>query len=303
MILVVGATGIVGSEVCGRLALGARGERVRAMVRATSDPAKVAGLRSLGIEVVEGDLREPRTLEAACHGVSAVITTVSAMPFTYVPGTNDLETTDLVGTKALIKAARAAGVKHFVYTSFSGAIDVDCPLTRTKRAVEAALAGSGMRYTILRPSFFMDVWVSPVAGFDFTSGKAAIYGDGDQPISWIAAGDVAEFAVRSLETEAAWNARLELGGPEALTPLEVVEKFEAVAGRAFETQHVPVEALVAQQAAAPDAFGQSFAALQRAYAQGNPIDMRDMLTAIPVPLTTITAYAERVLGKTPAAVG
>jgi uncharacterized protein YbjT (DUF2867 family) len=57
MILVVGATGLVGSDVCRRLA--ARGRPVRALVRATSDPAKVDALRALGVEVAHGDLHDP----------------------------------------------------------------------------------------------------------------------------------------------------------------------------------------------------------------------------------------------------
>jgi nucleoside-diphosphate-sugar epimerase len=106
MILVVGATGLVGGEVCHRLA--AREIPTRAMVRATSDPAKVEALRELGIEVVEGDLRDPASLTEACRDVSAVIDTVSSMPFAYEPGVNDITTTDLEGALRLIDADRAA---------------------------------------------------------------------------------------------------------------------------------------------------------------------------------------------------
>ena len=84
MILVVGATGLVGRQICRLLA--ASGKPTRAMVRATSDQAKVDELKSLGANVVQGDLRDPKSLRAACQGVSAIISTASSMPFTLPAG-------------------------------------------------------------------------------------------------------------------------------------------------------------------------------------------------------------------------
>jgi uncharacterized protein YbjT (DUF2867 family) len=289
--LVVGATGMVGSEVCRRLT--AAGKGVRALVRASSDPNKVSSLRAMGVETVPGDLRDRASLEAACKGVETVITTASSMPFAYVPGENDIRTTDLEGEMSLVDAARAAKVQHFVYTSFSGNIDLDFPLRNAKRAVEKHLAQSDMVYTILRPSYFMEVWLSPAVGFDAANARAAIYGDGSNPLSFIALGDVAAFAVASLENPAARNATLELGGPEALTPLQVVKVFEQAHGRTFDVQLVPAEALAAQQAAATDPMQQSFSGLMRCYAAGDPIDMRETLRAFPVTLTSVLDYVRR----------
>ena len=120
MNLVVGATGQLGSEICRQLA--AKGTPVRALVRATSDPAKVEALRKLGAEIVLGDVRDRASLDAACRGVSTVISTVSAMPFSYRPGENDLNSVDIGGVTNLIAAAKAANVRHLIYTSFSGNI-------------------------------------------------------------------------------------------------------------------------------------------------------------------------------------
>lgn len=290
--LVVGATGMVGSEVCRRLV--AQGKKVRALVRTSSDPIKVSNLRAMGVQTVLGDLRDRASLEIACKGVETVISTASSMPFSYAPGENDIRTTDLVGEMSLVDAARAAKVRHFVYTSFSGNLDLDFPLRNAKRAVEKHLRQSGMVYTILRPSCFMEVWLSPAVGFDSANAKAVIYGDGSKPLSWIALGDVAAFAAASLENPAARNATLELGGPEPLTPLQVVKIFEQARGRSFEVQFVPVEALAAQQAAAADPMQQSFNGLMRCYAAGDPIDMRETLKAFPVALTSVQDYAGRV---------
>lgn len=297
MILVVGSTGMVGSDVCRRLA--SDGQRVRALVRGTSELAKVQALRAAGVETVVGDLRIPETLDAACRGVDTIVCTVSAMPHAYVPGINDIQTTDLQGVLDLISAATRAGVKRFVYLSFSGNLDTPCPLESAKRTIEARLRGSLIESTILRPSCFMEVWLSPAVGFDPLNATATIYGDGTRPISWIAATDVAEFAARAAVSPAASNVILELGGPEAISPLDAVAIFGRVGGRAFTVQHVPVEALEGQRLAATDQMAESFAALMCSYAHGDAIPMEPALELIPVSLTSVEQYAERVYGKVP----
>ncbi len=296
MILVVGATGMVGSEICRRLT--ASGRPVRALVRPTSDQAKVDRLTGYGVELALGDLRDRASLDAACRGVSAVITTVSSMPFSYQPGTNDIGTVDVAGVKSLIDAAKAAGVPRMIYTSFSGQMDIPFPLRDAKREVERYVERSGLVYTILRPSCFMEVWLSPAVGFDVANGTVRIYGTGEQPISWISFVDVAEFAVRSLDAPAAKNATLELGGPEPLTPHEVIRTHEHVLGKRFEVEHVPVEALEAQQQAVTDPMQQSFIGLMRSYAAGDPIDMRRVLDAMPVRLTTVADFVQGVRATT-----
>jgi uncharacterized protein YbjT (DUF2867 family) len=289
MVLIVGSTGMVGGEVC-RL-LSGKGVPVRAMVRSTADPVKVEGLKGLGAEIVEGDLRQHETLEAACMGVDAVICTVSALPFGYQAGVNDIQNVDLEGGKALVDAAKAAGVKHFIYTSFTKNIDQDFPLNNAKRAVEDYLRASGIPYTILRPGYFMQVWLSPAVGFDAASRKVTLYGTGEQPISWIDYKDVARFAVESLTNPAACDATLELGGPAAVSPNQVVQLYETKLG-SMEVSYVPAEALEGQMQGAEDPMQKSFAGLMLAYAKGDPIPMDVMLQAFPLRLTTLEAFVE-----------
>ena len=293
MNLVIGATGMVGSEICHLLT--ADKQPVRGLVRATSDPAKVDTLKSSGVEIIQGDLRDYASLQAACEGVTTVISTASSMPFSYTPGENDISSVDRDGLKNLIRAAKAAGTKLFIYTSFSSQIDLDFPLRNAKRSVEEYLKESGLNYTILRPSYFAEVWLSPAVGFDATNGKAQIFGSGKNPISWISYLDVAKFAVLSLTTKEAQNSVLELGGPESLSPLQVVQVFEEVSGKTFEVQHVPEEALEVQQKAASDPMQQSFTGLMRCYAQGDFIDMQETLKVYPIKLATIRDYARQTL--------
>lgn len=293
MILVVGSTGMVGSGICQRLV--EMGKPVKAFVRETSDPGKVAKLTALGIETVTGDLREPASLKAACQGVETVIDTVSAMPFSYTPGQNDIQHVDVDGAKALIDAAKAAGVKHFIYTSFSGNIDANFPLRNAKREVEGYLKASGMVFTILRPGCFMEVWLGPAVGFDVANAKVTVYGKGDQPVSWISLFDVIQYAVESETNPAARNAVLELGGPEAVSPHEVIKLFEEVGGKAFEVSHVPAEALKAQMEGASEPMQKSFAGVMYCVAVGDPIDMQTILKVFSVKPTPVLEYVKRVL--------
>ena len=288
VILVVGATGLLGGEIC--RVLTQRGTPVRALVRGTSNPDRVAHLKSVGAEQVRGDLKDRPSLDAACRGASAVISTASST-VSRQEG-DSIESVDRQGQLSLIAAAAAAGVKQFIMISFPS-VETDCPLQSAKRAVEERLQLSGMTYTILRPTFFTEVWLSPALGFDAPNATAQIYGGGQNKISWISFQDVAQFAVSALDNPRAKNAVVELGGPEALSPLDVVRLAEQVTRKRFAVQHVPEEALRAQFAAATDPLQQSFAALMLYYARGDVINMKATLRAFPGQhLRSVRAYFE-----------
>lgn len=290
MILVVGSTGFLGMEICRRLREG--GDAVRALVRTTSDPAAVDGLRAMGATIVHGDLRERASLDAACRGVRTVISTATTTR-SRQPG-DSIERTDEEGQLALVDAARGAGVKRVVYVSYSSTLDDDGPLTHAKRAVEQRIMDSGMTYAILRPTFFMEVWLSPALGFDFPNRKATVYGEGRNPISYISLGDVAEFAVRAARDEAVPPV-LDLGGPEPVAPLDVVRTFEEIGGGKFEVQRVPEDALIAQEKSATDSLEKAFASLMLQCARGDAIPMKETMKRVPVTLTSVRDYARRVL--------
>jgi NADH dehydrogenase len=148
-----------------------------------------------------------------------------------------------------------------------------------------------MTYTILQSTFFTEVWLSPALGFDPAHATAQIYGGGHNKISWISFQDVARFAVAALDNPRAANAVIKLGGPEALSPMEVVRLAEQAVGKPVAVQHVPEEALRAQHAAATDSMQQSFAGLMLYYAHGDAIDMTETLRAFPVPqLKSVREY-------------
>jgi uncharacterized protein YbjT (DUF2867 family) len=294
MILVAGSTGMVGFEICRLLA--EKGKSIKAVVRTTSDPAKVDRLKAIGAQLVPCDLCNPDTLKEACKDVEAVISTVSAMPFSYQPGVNDIQTVDLDGVTSLIDAAKAAGVKHFIDISFSRNLDTNFPLRNAKRAVEKHLMDSGMIYTILRPSCFMEVWLGPAVGFDPVNGKITVYGSGDQLVGWISFRDVAAFAVESLTNPAARNKVIELGGETSLSYHQVIKIFEEVGKRKYEVTYVPKEALHQQVLGAQDPMQMSFAGLMECVAVGDPVDMTATLKQFPLKLVSVQDHAKSVMG-------
>jgi uncharacterized protein YbjT (DUF2867 family) len=292
MILVIGSTGMVGNEVC-RL-LSSKNLQVRALIRSTSDISKQNKLKDLGVQLSEGDLRDKSTFSKLMAGVTTIITTASSMPFSYAPGENDIRKVDEEGMINLIDEAKRAGVIHFIYTSFSKNFNLDFPLSNTKRKVEKYLQNSGMNYTILRPGFFMEVWLSPAVGFDAANGKVNLCGDGTKPLAYISLKDVAKFEVECVSNPAAVNAELELGGPDNLNQLEVVKIFEKVLHKKMEVQHIPLEALTAQFNSAEDVVQKSFTGLMICVAKGDVIDMKEVLRKFPVKLTSVNEYAKSV---------
>jgi uncharacterized protein YbjT (DUF2867 family) len=293
MNLVVGASGMLGAEICRKLA--EDGKPVQVLVRSSTDPAKRDKLKSLGAGLSYGDLKDPPTLEAACRGIATVISTASST-FSRQAG-DSIESVDLQGQLNLVRAAKAAGVRHFIFVSFPPAPG-DFALQRAKRAVETELAVSGLPYTVLQPTFFTEVWLSTAVGFDVASGSAQIYGSGQNKISWISYLDVARFGAGSVDNPTARSCVVKLGGPDALSPLEVVRIFEEVSGRKFTVNHVPEETLRAQQAAAADSLQEAFAALMLYYAHGEVIDLELASRIFPgrvSDLTSVRDYARTLL--------
>ena len=151
------ATGLLGLEICQRLT--AAGHQVRALIRPTADPRKREALATLGVELVEGDLKDAASLARACAGAQAVISTASST-LSRQEG-DSIESVDQQGQLTLVATARQAGIDRFVFVSFRDNPKIQFPLTIAKRSVERALMASGMTYTILQASYFMEVWLTP----------------------------------------------------------------------------------------------------------------------------------------------
>lgn len=223
MILVIGGTGTVGSEVLSQLR--ERGEPARALVRSPEKAAEVGGD---GVEAVVGDLAAPETVEAALDGVDRV--------FFVLPGGPDhaaLET-------SLVDAVAQHGGIRIVKLSVIGA-DPESPVRFGAQhgAVERHLAGSGVPHTLLRPNDFMQnafYWAPTIKG------EGKVYTpNADVPIASVDARDIAGAAVAALTGDGQEGKVYELSGPEALTRREQVARVAEAVGREIEVVGVSNE--------------------------------------------------------------
>jgi NADH dehydrogenase len=262
-ILVVGATGQLGTAVIDRLV--GRGLGVRALVRPSS-PREFA---AEGVELAFGDLRDPASLSAACRGVGTVVATANVVVPRSAGGFADVEG---VGYGHLVDACKAEGVQRIVLMSTDVTPhDARVATFRTKRQIEERIRASGIAHSIFRGSLFMDDWFAlmgssiPLRGakaatlrrpFWFARGFltmagtsiekrgiALVPGDGSTRHAFVALDDVAAIlAAAAAAPEDGTNLVANLGGPELLSWNEVVALFERVLGRKLRKIHTPAGA-------------------------------------------------------------
>lgn len=236
-VTIVGATGLLGREAARQLI--AAGWAVTAVTR---HPHRAADLVRLGAEVRKADLLHPTSLPAACRGSDAVFAAAHSM---LGRGRSRSEEVDGVGHRALIDAARVEGVRHFVYTSVFGASpDHPVDFWRTKYDIEQYLKTSGLAYTIVRPSAFMETHAHELLGKNILKfGRAIILGDGDKPTNFVAVRDVALLATVVLADPSAHGKTIDIGGPENLSRKEVVALYARLAGRRPKVTTIPAGVL------------------------------------------------------------
>lgn len=221
MILVTGATGTVGSEVVRLLA--ARGEATRAMTR---DPGRAA--TPPGVEVVRGDYDDAPSLKRAVEGATALFLLSAPDP---AIARHD---------RAMIDAARAAGVGRVVKLSAIGIDAPDAWLGAWHLPGEQAAQASGMEWTVLRPSSFASnarQWAGLIS-----AGQPVPNMTGPGGLGVIDPADVAAVAVEALTSSGHDGRTYTLTGPEALSVPEQVACLAEVLGRTIETVDVPADA-------------------------------------------------------------
>lgn len=292
MILVVGGTGVLGSAIVRRLL--DIGKSVRVMTRSRE---RARALEERGAEVAIGDLRERPSLDAACRGVTHIMTTANAF---IGKGAESVASVDEQGNRNLIDAARDIGLRQFVFTS--GLVPEayrSIDYFAAKLETEAYLRASGVPYTILRPTAFMETWAQIVGEPLVKKGATTIFGSGRNPVNFVAVDDVAAVAVMTLDRPDALNTVVEIGGPENLTFLDVADIFERVTGRGGRRRHLPV-ALLRALGAIVRPFNPIFARQVRAGALAatvsQPFDPGPMLARYPIQLTRLEDWVRARYG-------
>ncbi|PSR56995.1 NAD(P)-dependent oxidoreductase [Adhaeribacter arboris] len=210
-ILITGATGHIGNRVAEILK---DYDSLRLMCR---EPEKLAGFTKA--EKVKGDYKDSTSLGNAFSDIdTAFIVSGYAAP----------------GQRALlhknaIAAAVMAGVKHIVYLSFQGASPRSkFPMSQDHFQTEEFIRQSGLSFTLLRDSFYMDLIPEMFGENRLMKGPG-----GRGQVAWVAREDVARTIAHVLLDPLPYQGTFDLTGPEALTLAQTAERFTQLQGKEY----------------------------------------------------------------------
>jgi uncharacterized protein YbjT (DUF2867 family) len=235
VILLTGATGVVGGELLPELLGG--GNRVRVLVR---DPRKL-GEHRVDVQITLGDLRDPLSIRHAMRGVETVIhlaATIRDQPGGTIEELNGL------ATVRLLRLAERAGVKRFLFFSAMGATPFQrTRFFRSKAIAERAVRASALDTTVFAPSIVYrpgDPWITLLQRLSILP-AVPVSGEGHARYQPIWARDVARCVASSLNGSSRGSEqRFELAGPEVLSYDDIVERVLEASGRTRPLVHVPI---------------------------------------------------------------
>jgi uncharacterized protein YbjT (DUF2867 family) len=238
-VFLTGATGFVGRAVI--QALRAEGHAVRCLVRRGSE-RDLRGLEA--IERVEGDVLGPiEALEADIAGCDTVVHLVGIIREHRSRGIT-FERLHHEATKNVVAAAAAAGARRFLHMSSLGTRPgARARYHQTKWAAEEAVRGSGLAWTIFRPSVIYgpgDGFVSMLAGMVRRLPVVPVIGDGRQRLQPVLLEHVAAGFARAVNVEAATKQTYEVTGPDAMSMLDLLTLIAAAMHRRLRVVRVPL---------------------------------------------------------------
>ncbi|MCI0141878.1 SDR family oxidoreductase [Arthrobacter bambusae] len=230
-VLVVGGTGMLGSQVVSRLLAG--GKQVRALVRPGSDAGR---LEELGATIVRGDMMDPESLAHAMDGVDAVIT--SAAGYTH-HREGDTPLTDTVGNINLVDAASRAGTRRFVLTSILTCDQTpDVPHFWHKKLTEDRLEELGVPFVALRPGAFLEQITR--FGDPFSEGRLMWFGSSTVPLTYVLASDLAGYLAAAVDAGGIEGQRIDIGWNRPVTMQDIADISGQMLGRQIELVLNPV---------------------------------------------------------------
>ncbi|RAU91708.1 SDR family oxidoreductase [Paenibacillus sp. YN15] len=253
-ILVTGATGKLGSKVVEALLKKIPADQLAVSVR---NPEKAAGLRTLGVEVRQGDFDRPETLEQAFAGIDRLL---------IISADGDNETRIRQHTHA-VEAAAKAKVGFIAYTSVGNAQESSLFLAPVHSHTEKAILATGIPYSFLRNNWYLENELSSIQGV--LAGAPWITSAGNGRVGWALREDYAEAAAAVLVGSGHENTIYELSGAP-LTQAEFAAALGAALGREVPVQQVDDAAYgeIMRSAGVPDFVIPMLAAIQAGIRQG-----------------------------------
>lgn len=233
-VLVVGATGSLGGQVVDQLL--ARGKKVRALVRPTSNATK---LEAKGVEIARGDMLDLESLVTAMTDVAAVITTAAG----YTKNNKNAEDIDTVGNTNLAVAAGRADVPRFILTSILTSDQTpQVPHFWHKKLAEDKLEELGVPFVALRPGAFFDQ-IAQLGGDPFKKGRIIWLGSKKTPLTFVLTSDLARYLAEAVDAEITSGERIDIGWSRPVSMLEGSDLASGLNGKKVRVRAVPTPAL------------------------------------------------------------
>jgi uncharacterized protein YbjT (DUF2867 family) len=230
-VLVVGGTGALGGKVVD--ALLARGKSVRALVRPSSDAARLEGA---GVEIARGDMMDLDSLVRAMDGADAVVTTAAGYTRHSKGDSPDI---DVVGNRNLADAAARAGVRRFVLTSILTCDQTpDVPHFWHKKLAEDRLAEQGVPFVALRPGAFLDQ-VTQMGGDPFAKHRLMWTGSPQTRLTFVLMADLAGYLADAVDAEVAPGERIDIGWDRPVGMQDVAAIATRLLGEPMKVRSIP----------------------------------------------------------------
>ena len=236
-VLVVGGTGALGGQVVTNLL--SRGKRVRALVRPTSNAAR---LEQAGVQIVHGDMMDPASLVRAMDGVDAVVTSAAGYTRHSKSDTDDIDT---IGNRNLVDAAGKVGVRRFVLTSV-----LECDKTPQvphfwhKKLVEDRLEHVGVPFVSLRPGAFIEA-LAQGGGDPFAKGQLIWAGSATVPLTFVLTADVARYLAEAVDAPGVEGQRIDIGWDRPVSLRTIAQIATTLLGRDIKVRTIPGSVLSA----------------------------------------------------------
>ena len=230
-VLVVGGTGMLGSQVATELVK--RGKQVRALVRPGSDASR---LEAAGVEIARGDMMDAWSLLRAMEGADAVIT--SAAGYTR-HRKGDTPKTDTVGNTNLVEAASRTGIRRFVLTSILTCDQTpQVPHFWHKKLTEDKLQELGVPFVALRPGAFLDQ-VTRFGGDPFRKGRLTWMGSPRIPLTFVLTSDLAGYLAEAVDLPDLDGRRIDIGWDRPVGMQDVADIAGRLTGKTLSVRTVP----------------------------------------------------------------